>query len=82
MDPQQRLVLELAWEALEDGPDRAGRRCADSRTGVFVGAIYDDYADAGPTGSGRSRRTPLTGVQRSMHRQPGVVHCWACAARA
>ncbi|HEV2637464.1 MAG TPA: SDR family NAD(P)-dependent oxidoreductase [Actinocrinis sp.] len=43
VDPQQRLVLELAWEALEDAGWPAGR-LADSRTGVFVGAIWDDYA--------------------------------------
>jgi acyl transferase domain-containing protein/acyl carrier protein len=42
-DPQQRLMLELAWEALED----AGivvRRLAGSRTSVFAGAIWHDYA--------------------------------------
>ncbi|TWV53859.1 polyketide synthase, partial [Streptomyces misionensis] len=43
MDPQQRLVLELAWEALEDAHVRAGTLRA-TRTGVFVGAIWDDYA--------------------------------------
>ncbi|MFI9599806.1 type I polyketide synthase, partial [Streptomyces sp. NPDC052043] len=43
VDPQQRLVLELAWELLED----AGVlpvNLAGSRTGVFIGAMHDDYA--------------------------------------
>ncbi|MDC0717535.1 type I polyketide synthase [Nannocystis bainbridge] len=42
-DPQQRVMLELAWEALEDAGVAAGS-LVGSPTGVFVGALWHDFA--------------------------------------
>jgi len=41
VDPQQRLMLEITWEALEDAGLAPGR-LADSATGVFLGAFALD----------------------------------------
>jgi acyl transferase domain-containing protein/acyl carrier protein len=42
MDPQQRVLLELAWEALEDASIDA-RALAGDPVGVFVGLATHDY---------------------------------------
>ena len=43
MDPQQRLVLEVAWEALEHAGQSPGA-LAQTATGVFLGVCTYDYS--------------------------------------
>ncbi|MEV5880759.1 type I polyketide synthase, partial [Streptomyces sp. NPDC052101] len=66
IDPQQRLALELGWEALED----AGITPAaveGQRAGVFIGAMSDDYAAlARQRGAGAVTHHTLTGQHRGM----------------
>ena len=45
MDPQQRVLLEVAWEALENAglaPDHLG----ESRTAVMMGVYYTEYQNS------------------------------------
>jgi acyl transferase domain-containing protein/acyl carrier protein len=60
MDPQQRLMLELSWEVLEDaGIDPRALR--GSATGVFAGSMYQDYGEvAGMSSSAVSGRISYT----------------------
>ncbi|MFJ1546082.1 type I polyketide synthase [Streptomyces sp. NPDC088246] len=50
MDPQHRLLLEVAWEAFEHAGIDPGT-VRGTRTGVYAGLMYSDYA-------GRLARTP------------------------
>ncbi|HEU5356560.1 MAG TPA: beta-ketoacyl synthase N-terminal-like domain-containing protein, partial [Actinocrinis sp.] len=64
VDPQQRLMLELCWEALENAAIVPATLRA-SATGVFVGAIWDDYTALLRRSAPATRHT-LTGTHRSL----------------
>ncbi|MEU9704083.1 SDR family NAD(P)-dependent oxidoreductase [Streptomyces sp. NPDC047981] len=66
IDPQQRLMLELAWEALENAGVVPGT-LQGARAGVFVGAIWDDYAKlAHEQGADAVSHHTITGVSRGI----------------
>jgi pimaricinolide synthase PimS3 len=59
LDPQQRVLLETAWEAVE----RAGivpSTLRGSKTGVFAGVMYHDYGTGSSDGSLVSGRVSYT----------------------
>ena len=51
LDPQQRLSLEVAWEALEDAALPPGRP-ESPKTGLFIGIANQDYGDWRPAEPG------------------------------
>ncbi|MFD6367386.1 MupA/Atu3671 family FMN-dependent luciferase-like monooxygenase [Streptomyces roseolus] len=67
MDPQQRILLEICWRALEHA-NLAADALARSATGVFIGIGGDDYAQLA-TAPGRFDQLDaysLLGVNRAM----------------
>tara|TARA_R100000365_G_C2748646_1_gene80944 strand:+ start:6277 stop:12678 length:6402 start_codon:yes stop_codon:yes gene_type:complete len=65
MDPQQRIFLEVAIEALED----AGLRFEDlrrSRTGVFIASYHNDYAQMLYRDPASMDQRTLTGTLHSV----------------
>jgi acyl transferase domain-containing protein len=66
IDPQQRLVLEVAWEALEDA-GVVPASIAGSKTGVFIAISHNDYD-----------RIICKDISRvNAHHGPSTYHCIA-----
>ncbi len=47
MDPQERMILEVAWSAIEDAgydPQSLGHQCeGQGQVGVFMGVMWNEY---------------------------------------
>ncbi|WP_049976326.1 type I polyketide synthase [Azospirillum sp. B506] len=63
-DPMQRLALELAWEAVEEGGTLPAS-LRGSRTGIFMGAMWSDYARLRGTDTGHIQQHTGTGQDTS-----------------
>lgn len=89
MDPQHRLLLETAWESLENAGIRP-RELGDSPTGLFLGVSGQDYMMRTPYGELYTNPYAMTGNARSMAagrisyllglRGPSVVLDSACSS--
>ncbi|MDN0200043.1 amino acid adenylation domain-containing protein [Streptomyces sp. S.PNR 29] len=65
MDPQQRLMLEVVWSAIEDAGYRPSE-LAGKRVGVFVAATNSDYLEVQRAAGRYSEGHTLTGAALSI----------------
>ncbi|NEO35908.1 MAG: SDR family NAD(P)-dependent oxidoreductase [Moorea sp. SIOASIH] len=65
LDPQQRLMLEVSWEALERA-GQAPNELKDSQTGVFLGIGQNDYAEFQLSSGEIERINPYDGTGNAL----------------
>ncbi len=71
VDPQQRLMLEVSWEALEDAGIAPGS-LVGSDTGVYVGFLSSDYGRI-PFSAVQTRDLPYMGTGNELSFSAGRV---------
>ncbi|MCP9213415.1 type I polyketide synthase [Streptomyces sp. NEAU-Y11] len=89
IEPQQRMLLELAWEAVESA-GIAPSTLRGSSTGVYTGVMYHDYASRldeipegllGPVGNGNAGSVSSGRVAFTLGLQgPAVTLDTACSS--
>ncbi|MBL1102604.1 type I polyketide synthase [Streptomyces coffeae] len=89
IEPQQRMLLELAWEAVESA-GIAPATLRGSSTGVYTGVMYHDYASRldeipegllGPVGNGNAGSVSSGRVAFTLGLQgPAVTLDTACSS--
>ena len=65
MDPQQRIILELVWEALEDA-NLPANELRGSATGVYMGSTNNDYGMLIAADPAEAHPYALTGSSSSI----------------
>ncbi|WP_437603947.1 SDR family NAD(P)-dependent oxidoreductase [Sorangium sp. So ce590] len=65
MDPQQRVLLEVVWHAIEDA-GRSPRDLSRAQVGVFVGVSNVDYADVLAAAGKQAEAHVTTGLSTAM----------------
>ncbi|MET7570706.1 beta-ketoacyl synthase N-terminal-like domain-containing protein [Streptomyces sp. NPDC005492] len=89
MDPQQRILLQVVWEAFE-AAHILPSSLAGSRTGVFIGQATAEYGESGPSAHERDIREATGSRLRAVTagrvsyafdlRGPSVVLDTACSS--
>ncbi|MEV8510435.1 thioester reductase domain-containing protein [Actinoplanes sp. NPDC051475] len=65
MDPQQRMLIETAWEAMEDAGHDPGRFPGD--VAVFAGAFFTKYLLQNLATNARFQRSPMAPLARMFN---------------
>jgi acyl transferase domain-containing protein/acyl carrier protein len=75
MDPQQRMIMEVVWEAIENS-GRPPEKLANTRTGVYLGVFAQDQLSSAFSELEREQLGPHSGIGASMSIVANRVSFW------